>query len=265
MKGRKSKAPFEAGELVTLEVGTEEEENYRKYVVPQKHPLVSELKQSDEACVSIRNLPFGFTEENLEKYFSHFGEIVRCAVPSNSHNGKFMGRAYVHFKVAEVAKIACSTMHNYPLFGQLLKCTLIPGHAIKKKHFTEKEGNRDRKNVVVKQRITEVNKIKSNAKEAKSLSRRNRKLMKTLADLEFEVTPEDMGLKGVVAEPEVQKKKKLSSSKKTVKDVKQSSQKSSKPVKKLKSPKTKSSKDSTLIRRSRRVKASSRPLLASEK
>lgn len=47
--------------------------------------------------------------------------------------GRAKGYAYVEFAISEVAKIAADTMHNYMMFGKLLKCHFVPKEKVHRK------------------------------------------------------------------------------------------------------------------------------------
>jgi len=85
----------------------------------------------------LRNIPHGFYEEQMLRYFSQFGEVLKLRMSRSRKTGKSRGYAYVEFAVDEVAKIAAETMDNYLMFEHLLKCQYIPPEKVHPKMFSE--------------------------------------------------------------------------------------------------------------------------------
>lgn len=61
----------------------------------------------------------------MRAYFSQFGEITRLRMARNRTTGASKHYAYIEFRHLAVAKIVAETMHNYLMFGRLLKCYLV--------------------------------------------------------------------------------------------------------------------------------------------
>lgn len=74
----------------------------------------------------IQNLPKGFFEEQLKKYFSQYGRVTRLRLARSERTGGSKGYAYVEFKYPEVAKVAVESMNGYLMFRQRLKTAFIP-------------------------------------------------------------------------------------------------------------------------------------------
>lgn len=74
----------------------------------------------------IQNLPKGFFEEQLKKYFSQYGRVTRLRLARSERTGGSKGFAYVEFKYPEVAKVAVESMNGYLMFRQRLKTVYIP-------------------------------------------------------------------------------------------------------------------------------------------
>lgn len=76
--------------------------------------------------IYIGRLPHGFHEQELNGYFSQFGQVTRLRLSRNRKTGASKHYAYLEFQHAEVAKIVAETMNNYLLFGHLLQCRVVP-------------------------------------------------------------------------------------------------------------------------------------------
>lgn len=75
--------------------------------------------------VLIKNLPKGFFEKQLKKYFTQYGRVTRLRLARSERTGGSKGYAYVEFKYPEVAKVAAETMNDYLMFRQRLKTVYI--------------------------------------------------------------------------------------------------------------------------------------------
>jgi len=62
----------------------------------------------------------------MRSYFSQFGQILRLRLSRNKKTGASKHYAFIEFADQEVADIAAETMHNYLLFGHILKCKPVP-------------------------------------------------------------------------------------------------------------------------------------------
>ena len=76
--------------------------------------------------IYVGRIPHGFYEHQMRAYFSQFGHITNLRLSRNKTTGRSKHFAFLEFESEEVAKIVASTMHNYLLFGHILKVKLIP-------------------------------------------------------------------------------------------------------------------------------------------
>ena len=76
--------------------------------------------------VFIQHLPHGFFEEQLNKYFSQFGNVTRVRLARSTRSGNSKGYAFVEFEYPEVAQVAAETMDNYLMFNKIVKAAYIP-------------------------------------------------------------------------------------------------------------------------------------------
>ena len=80
---------------------------------------------ADRGVVYVGRIPHGFYEHQMREYFSQFGPVTRLRLSRNRKTGAPKHYAFIEFESDEVAKIAAATMHNYLLFGHILKCKLL--------------------------------------------------------------------------------------------------------------------------------------------
>uniref|UniRef100_A0A5S6QHY7 RRM domain-containing protein n=1 Tax=Trichuris muris TaxID=70415 RepID=A0A5S6QHY7_TRIMR len=78
------------------------------------------------AVVCVRQIPYGFFENEMFDFFGQFGRVTRLKLKRSEKTGRSKGVAFVEFKSAKVAEIAASTMNNYLLFDRILKCEVLP-------------------------------------------------------------------------------------------------------------------------------------------
>jgi nucleolar protein 15 len=98
-------------------------------------PAVETLKQKSPVApgagvIFLSHIPHGFYEDQMRAYFSQFGEITRLRMARNRTTGASKHYAYIEFRHLAVAKIVAETMHNYLIFGRLLKCQLVEPEAL---------------------------------------------------------------------------------------------------------------------------------------
>ncbi|ORY82574.1 hypothetical protein BCR37DRAFT_339376, partial [Protomyces lactucae-debilis] len=70
-------------------------------------------------------VPHGFYEQEMQSYFSQFGEIVQLRLSRSKKTGKSKHYAFIEFADREVAEIVARTMHNYLLASSLLQVKLM--------------------------------------------------------------------------------------------------------------------------------------------
>ncbi|MDI1487222.1 MAG: nucleolar protein [Ramalina farinacea] len=80
---------------------------------------------AERGVVYVGRIPHGFYEHQMREYFSQFGPVTRLRLSRNRKTGAPKHYAFIEFESHEVAKIAAATMHNYLLFGHILKCKLL--------------------------------------------------------------------------------------------------------------------------------------------
>lgn len=88
-----------------------------------------------KGIVFLKNLPHGFFEEQLKKYFEQFGNVTRVRLARSKTTGNSKGYAFVEFEYPEVAAVAAETMDNYLMFKHIVKASYIPPEEQKFNYF----------------------------------------------------------------------------------------------------------------------------------
>lgn len=84
--------------------------------------MTKPTNMSNKTVVKLNNVPHGFYEEEMKKYFSQFGKVKNVLVIRSKKTHKSRGFAFVEFYVPQIAKIVAEAMHNYLFFNNVLKC-----------------------------------------------------------------------------------------------------------------------------------------------
>lgn len=78
-----------------------------KIILPNSISIKAEIERdsdkSDYAKIYVTNLPYTITENQLEEYFTQFGEVSDIAIPKDHYTGKVRGFGFVEFESKEVA------------------------------------------------------------------------------------------------------------------------------------------------------------------
>lgn len=80
--------------------------------------------------IYLGHIPHGFYEVQIRDFFSQFGTVNKVRLSRSKKTARSKGYAFVEFASDEVAKIVAETMHNYMMFGRLLKCKVIPNDKV---------------------------------------------------------------------------------------------------------------------------------------
>lgn len=95
-------------------------------VKKQKAKHQYDATRLNRGVMLIQNLPKGFYEKELKKYFTQYGRVTRLRLARSESTGGSKGHAYIEFKHPEVAQVACESMDGYLMFRQRLKTVYIP-------------------------------------------------------------------------------------------------------------------------------------------
>ncbi|KAM9981296.1 hypothetical protein ACTFIY_003597 [Dictyostelium cf. discoideum] len=90
------------------------------------------------STILIREVPKGFYETEIYKFFKQFGDIKGVRV-DRTLSGKFAKCAFVRFFDAEVAKIAKEAMNGYIMFGKKLDISIMDGWVPHQSSFCPRE------------------------------------------------------------------------------------------------------------------------------
>ncbi|KAK4700754.1 nucleolar protein 15, partial [Phenoliferia sp. Uapishka_3] len=83
-------------------------------------------KNAKTGTIYLGRIPHGFHEEEMNSYFSQFGEVTRLRLSRNKATGASKHYAFIEFAYASVASIVQETMDNYLLSGHILVCKIVP-------------------------------------------------------------------------------------------------------------------------------------------
>ncbi|KAL5285333.1 NIFK family protein [Megaselia abdita] len=197
-----------------------------KVVSAQLQKKVSKKKsqppKEEKGLVFIKNLPHGFFEEQLTKYFRQFGEVTRLRLARSKKTGGSKGYAFVEFEFPEVAEYAADAMNNYLMFQKIVKAHCIPPEKQKYNYFKTKlrkvvnkagkeiwiSGDTIRVNKKVKQYNdnSDASYQKKTASAMKSLKKANEKFAALGIDVDISLKPKLVDAKAAKEETEDQEK-----------------------------------------------------------
>jgi len=131
---------------------------------------------ASKTVIKLNNIPHGFYEDQMKKYFSQFGKVRNVVLIRSKKTHKSRGFGFVEFILPQVAKSAAEAMHNYLFFDQVLKCRQmnkddLPRDLFKKKYRgpTSIESNKRQHNATRRDR--------------KRMKEHHRKILKTQQQL----------------------------------------------------------------------------------
>lgn len=131
---------------------------------------------TSKTVIKLNNIPHGFYEDQMRKYFSQFGKVRNVLLLRSKKTHKSRGFGFVEFELTQVAKAAAEAMHNYLFFNQVLKCRLMNKDDLPKGLFKIKyKGHTS----------VEINKKKHNVekRDVKKLRQHYRKILDTQKEL----------------------------------------------------------------------------------
>lgn len=89
----------------------------------------------NKTVIKLNNIPHGFYEDQMRKYFSQFGKIKNVLLIRSKKTHNSRGFGFVEFTLPQVAKAAAEAMHNYLFFNQVLKCRQMDKNDLPKNLF----------------------------------------------------------------------------------------------------------------------------------
>eukprot|EP01023_Acetabularia_acetabulum_P007128 TRINITY_DN1302_c0_g2_i1.p1 TRINITY_DN1302_c0_g2~~TRINITY_DN1302_c0_g2_i1.p1 ORF type:complete len:226 (-),score=40.41 TRINITY_DN1302_c0_g2_i1:317-994(-) len=104
-------------------------------VEEERAPEEIDEDEKESRVMYIGELPYGFFEQEIKKYFGQFGEVlkVRLSRSLKTHNCK--GYGWVEFRYPSVARIAAEAMNGYMMFKKRLVCRIVEKDKIHKDLF----------------------------------------------------------------------------------------------------------------------------------
>jgi len=91
----------------------------------------SKMTVEERGVIYLSNVPHGFYENQMFKFFSQFGKVTNIRLGRSKKTGNFRGYAFVEFRFAEVAKVVAQTMNNYLMYEKLMKCSIVPPEKVR--------------------------------------------------------------------------------------------------------------------------------------
>lgn len=130
----------------------------------------------NKSVIKLNNIPHGFYEEQMRKYFSQFGKIKNVLLIRSKKTHKSRGFGFVEFALPQVAKAAAEAMHNYLFFNQVLKCRQMDKNDLPKNIFkTDYKGPT----------TVKINKLRHNTdkRDIKKMRRHHQKIIESQESL----------------------------------------------------------------------------------
>ena len=78
------------------------------------------------SIVYLGHIPHGFYEDELRKFFSQFGKVLRLKLVRSLRTGGSRGHGFIQFESPEVAEVVSSTIDGYYLLERQLVCHIVP-------------------------------------------------------------------------------------------------------------------------------------------
>ncbi|CAH3191134.1 unnamed protein product [Porites evermanni] len=104
--------------------------NKQKEFEDKVKKLKAQAEDLTPGVIYLGHIPHGFYENQIRDFFSQFGTVNKVRLSRCKKTARSKGYAFVEFACDEVAKIVAETMHNYMMFGKLLKCKVIPNEKV---------------------------------------------------------------------------------------------------------------------------------------
>jgi len=95
--------------------------------IPDVVAVVNKPSGKEEpGVIYLGGIPHGFYEHELRGYFSQFGPIRRLRLSRSPRTGRSRHYAFIEFEDESTAEIVAKTMSEYLLFGNILRCKVVP-------------------------------------------------------------------------------------------------------------------------------------------
>lgn len=108
------------------------------FVKRQKSKHQFDPKRLKRGIVLLQNIPHGFYEKQLKKYFGQYGDVTRMRLARSEKTGRSKHFAFIEFRYPEVAQIAAESLNDYIMFRQRLRTVYIPPEKQDHDYFKQK-------------------------------------------------------------------------------------------------------------------------------
>lgn len=221
------KAKSRASSLLSLKKS--EDAVFRKKVQKQRQEYRKEKQPRDHhGVICLSNIPHGFCENEIKKYFSQYGDVLRVKLVRSERTGESCGYGFVMFEHWEVANIVAKTINGYLTFGKIMKCRLLDNSRIPETlfHMSRFRQKNCPKMLIRKSAINKLNKVRSKKEDRmriKKLKTAYRRKLRTLKGLGVSINLElPQVIKGSVSsKPEKLEKIKRTDEKASGEDIAQ--------------------------------------------
>lgn len=89
---------------------------------PTEEPIKTQEEPEDKITLYVNNLPFGdCTQEEVQKLFEKYGEVINVTHRNNKKNGRFTGNSFVTFAKKEDGEKAIQQLNGYEYKGRKLR------------------------------------------------------------------------------------------------------------------------------------------------
>lgn len=144
-------------------------------------------KVNTKTCIKLNNIPHGFYEDQMKKYFSQFGRVKNVLLVRSEKTHKSRGFGFVEFEVPQVAKSAAEAMHNYLFFNHVLKCRQMDRNDLPKNLFKKKYNGPNSIDLAKQTHNTDERDIKKLRQHYRKIIRTQEILKKLGVDLECHI------------------------------------------------------------------------------
>lgn len=97
-----------------------------KPAAPKAGKKQQQNRKEQSRVVYVGHVPHGFYEQEMEGFFSQFGELTNLRLSRSKRTGASKGYAFLEFGDAATAKIAAQTMDKYLMHGKQLVAHVVP-------------------------------------------------------------------------------------------------------------------------------------------
>ena len=84
------------------------------------------IKKTESSVIYLGRIPHGFYEEQMQGFFSQFGQVKQLRLSRNKKSGESKHFGFIEFEDPKVAQIVAQTMQGYRLFDHTLQCHVLP-------------------------------------------------------------------------------------------------------------------------------------------